>query len=88
MKKIIALLTCICSLGACTACDKLLGGSSDLNSDSIESTESVDMSEEYGFEIVSQFDEPVSLLDNAVLSYLQSDGNEMVTSFLPSGSYR
>ncbi len=84
MRKILSLLLCVCSVITCAGCDKVLGG------DSLESSASQDMSamEDFGFEIVSQFDEPVVLLDDKVIAYLESDGSELVTSYLQSDSAR
>lgn len=85
MKKLIAILTCLCCVTACTACDKLFGESSMVDSsDSV--VESVN-NEKYGFS-VKQFEQPVSLLHREVLDYLQSDGSSLVTGYLPAGSER
>ncbi len=85
MKKIIAILTCLCCMTACTACDKLFSGDDVV--DSSESVlESVDK-EEYGFKVAA-FDGPVSLLYSETLEYLQSDGSMLVSRFLPAGAYR
>ena len=89
MKKILSLLLGVCSVAACAGCDKLLGGaSSESGAPESSASESVSAMEDLGFEIVSQFDEPVVLLDDKVIAYLESDGSELVTSYLQSDSAR
>lgn len=89
MKKILSFLLCVCSVIACAGCDKLLGGASSESSASESgASESVSAMGDFGFEIVSQFDEPVVLLDDNIIAYLESDGTELVTSYLQGDTER
>ncbi len=78
LKKWCALALCFSMLGACAACGK----------GAENSEESYGDLQEYGFALLSNFDEPVYLLPDEVLRYLQSDGSELVTDYLPMGSHR
>ena len=82
IKRMMALSLCFCSITAFSACDGLGGIFPFMNSSTQESmAEGVTLS-------VVKTDQPVSLVYSEVTDYLSADSEQLVTDFLPMGSYR
>ena len=82
IKRMMALSLCFCSITVFSACDGLGGIFPFMNSSTQESmAEGVTLS-------VVKTDQPVSLVYSEVTDYLSADSEQLVTDFLPMGSYR
>ncbi len=82
LKKIVALSLGVCSLFSTSSCDKLSSLFPSENSmSSTASNNEVTLT-------VSEFNEPVSLVHDSVLSYLEATPDTLVSSFLSHGTER